>query len=76
MTEMTKFNVVRFGVPTQVGVAGKDFPASCVSKMPFVMGVLAVLDQPCNSIKMPQAFITTINIFRVIPRMANQHTFT
>ena len=53
MTEMTKFNMVGFGVPTQVGVAGKDFPASCASKVPFVMGVLAMLNQTCNSIKMP-----------------------
>ena len=53
MTEMTYFNVVGFGVPAQVGVAGEDFPASCVSKVPVIMGVLAMLNQTCNSIKMP-----------------------
>ena len=50
---MTKFNVVGFDVPAQVGVAGKDFPAGCASKVPVIMGVLAVLNQTCNSIKMP-----------------------
>ena len=53
MTEMTKFNVVGFGVPVQVGVAGKDFPASCTSKVPVIMGVLAVLNQTWNSTKVP-----------------------
>ena len=53
MTEMTKFNVVEFGVPTQVGVAGKDFPACCASKVPVIVGVLAMFNQTCNSIKMP-----------------------
>ena len=47
---MTKFNVVRFGVPTQVRVAGKDFPASCARQMSFVVGVLAMFDQTCNII--------------------------
>ena len=72
MTEMTKFNMVGLGVPTQVGVAGKDFPASCASKVPVIVGVLAMLNQTCNSIKMPWAFITTINVFLVIPGMVNQ----
>ena len=49
---MTKFNMVGFGVPAQVGVAGKDFPTSCASKVPVIMGVLAMLNQTCNSIKM------------------------
>ena len=53
MTEMTKFNMVGFGVPAQVRVAGKDFPASCASKVPVIVGVLAMLNQTCNSIKMP-----------------------
>ena len=48
---MTKFNVMGFGVPTQVRVAGKNFPASCASKMPVIVGVLAMLNQTCNSIK-------------------------
>ena len=73
---MTKFNMVGLGVPTQVGVAGKDFPTSCASKVPVIVGVLAMLNQTCNSIKMPWAFITTINVFLVIPEMVNQHTFT
>ena len=76
MAEMTKFNMVGLGVPTQVRVAGKDFPASCASKVPVIVGVLAMLNQTCNSIKMPWAFITTINIFLVIPGMVNQNTFT
>ena len=33
---MTDFNMMRLGVLTQVGVAGKDFPTSCANK---VMGV-------------------------------------
>ena len=53
MTEMTKFNMVGFVVPTQVGVAGKDFPSSYASKVPVIVGVLAMLNQTCNSIKMP-----------------------
>ena len=73
---MTKVNVVGFGVPTQVGVAGEDFPTSCASEVPVIVGVLAMLNQTCNSIKMPEAFITTINIFLVIPGMANKHAFT
>ena len=48
---MTKFNVVGSGVPAQVGVAGKEFPASCASKVPVIVGVLAMLNQTCNSIK-------------------------
>ena len=52
MTEMTKFNVVGFGVPAQVGVAGEDFPARCASKVLVIVGVLAVLNQTSNSIKM------------------------
>ena len=50
---MTKFNVVGFGVLPQVGVAGKDLPASCASKVRVIMGVLAVLNQTCNSIEVP-----------------------
>ena len=50
---MTKFNVVGSGVPTQVGVAGKDFPTSCASKVPVIVGVLAMPNQTCNSIKVP-----------------------
>ena len=50
---MIKFNVVGSGVPAQVRVAGKDFTASCESKMPVIAGVLAVLNQTCNSIKVP-----------------------
>ena len=50
---MTEFNVVGFGVPAQVGVTGKDFPARCASKVPVIVGVLAVLNQTCNSIKVP-----------------------
>ena len=50
---MTNFSVVCFGVPTQVGVAGKDFPVSCESEVPVIVGVLAMLDQTCNSVKMP-----------------------
>ena len=53
MAEMTKFNMVELGVPTQVRVAGKDFPTSCASKVPVIVGVLAMLNQTCNSIKMP-----------------------
>ena len=53
MTEMTKFNMVGLGVPTHVGVAGKDFLTSCASKVPGVMDILAMLNQTCNSIKMP-----------------------
>ena len=53
MTEMANFNVVGFGMPTQVRVAGKDFPASCASKVLVVVGVLAMLNQTCNSIKIP-----------------------
>ena len=41
---MTKFNVVGFGVSAQVGVASKDFPASCASEVPVIMGVLAMLN--------------------------------
>ena len=44
MAEMTNFNMVGLGVPTQVGVAGKDFPASCASKMSVIVVVLAVLN--------------------------------
>ena len=76
MTEMTKFNMVGLGVPTQVRVAGKDFPASCASKVSVIVGVLAMLNQICNGIKMQWAFITTINVFLVIPGMVNQRTFT
>ena len=36
MAEMTDFNMVGLGVLTQVGVAGKDFPASCANQ---VMGI-------------------------------------
>ena len=50
---MTKFNMVGLGVLTQVRVAGKDFPTSCASKVPVIMDVLAMLNQTCNSIKMP-----------------------
>ena len=53
MAEMTKFNMVELGVPTQVRVAGKDFPTGCASKVPVIVGVLAMLNQTCNSIKMP-----------------------
>ena len=62
MTAMTKFNMVGLGVPTnmvglgvptKVRVAGKDFPTSCASKVPLIMGVLAMLNQTCNSVKMP-----------------------
>ena len=73
---MTNFNVVGLGVLTQVRVAGKDFPASCASKVPVIMGVLAMLNQTCNSIKMPWTFITTINVLLVIPGTIYQHTFT
>ena len=44
MAEMTDFNVVGLGVLTQVGVAGKDFPASCASKVPVIVGVLTMFD--------------------------------
>ena len=50
---MTKLNVVGSGVPAQVRVAGQDFPASCASKMPLIVGVLAMLNQTYNSIKVP-----------------------
>ena len=63
-------------MPTQVEVAGKDFLTSCASKVSVIVGVLAMFNQTCNGIKMPWAFITTINIFLVIPGMVNQHTFT
>ena len=76
MAEMTNFNMVGLGVLTQVGVAGKDFPAGCASKVSVIVGVLAMFDYTCKCIKMPWAFITTINILLVVPRMINQHTFT
>ena len=76
MAEMTNFNMVGLGVPTQVRMAGKDFPASCASKVPVIMGVLAMLNQTCNSIKTPWAFITTINVLLVTSGMIYQHTFT
>ena len=76
MAELTNFNMVGLCVLTQVRVAGKNFPAGCASKVSFIVGVLAMFDYTCNSIKMPWAFITTINILLVIPRMINQHTFT
>ena len=38
MAEMTNFNMVGLGVLTQVGVAGKNFPASCASEVSVVMG--------------------------------------
>ena len=41
---MTNFNMVGLGVLTQVGVAGKNLPASCASKMSVIVGVLAMLD--------------------------------
>ena len=44
MAEMTNFNMVGFGVLTQVGVAGKDLPAGCASKVSVIVGVLAVFD--------------------------------
>ena len=53
MAERIKFNMAGLGVPTQVRVAGKDFPASCASKVPVIVGVLAIFNQTCNSIKMP-----------------------
>ena len=76
MAEMTNFKMVGLGVLTQVRFAGKNFPTACASKLSVIMGVLAMFDQTCNSIKMPWAFITTINVLLVIPRMINQHTFT
>ena len=76
MAELTNFNMVGLGVLTQVRVAGKDFSAGCASKVSVIVGVLAMFDWTCNGIKMPGAFITTINILPVLPGMVYQHTFT
>ena len=44
MAEMTNFNMVGLGVHTQVRIAGKNFSASCASKVSVVMDVLAMFD--------------------------------
>ena len=42
MAEMKNLDMVGLGVLTQVGVAGKDFPAGCASKVSVIMGVLTM----------------------------------
>ena len=44
MAKMANFNMVGLGVLTHAGVAGKDFPASCASKVSVIVGVLAMFD--------------------------------
>ena len=44
MAEMTNFNMVGLCVLTQVGVAGKNFPAGYASKVSVIVGVLAMFD--------------------------------
>ena len=58
------------------GLLAKTSPQVVQAKCGHIVGVLAMLNQTYNSIKMSRAFITTINVLLVIPGMVNQHTFT